>query len=101
MATRLELQDRLEKLLESRHVYYEPPESLKMEYPAIVYSKNNIITVKTNNHIYKKDTRYTVIVIDKRPDNSVIDKLLDMPYCSHDRTYKSENLYHDVFTVYF
>lgn len=101
MGTRLELQNKLEELLGSRQVYYQPPESVKMEYPAIVYSKNNTRTTKANNSIYLKMNRYDIIVISKRPDNPVIDKLLDLPYCSYDRLYKSDNLYHDSLTLYF
>lgn len=101
MGTRLELQNELEELLGSRQVYYQPPESVKMEYPAIVYSKNNIQTTKANNSTYLKTNRYDIIVISKRPDNPVIDKLLDLPYCSYDRPYKSDNLYHDLLTLYF
>lgn len=101
MGTRLELQNKLEELLGSRQVYYQPPESVKMEYPAIVYSKNNIRITKANNSIYLKMNRYDIIVISKRPDNPVIDKLLDLPYCSYNRPYKSDNLYHDSLTLYF
>lgn len=101
MATRLELQAKLEELLGSKNVYYQPPESVKMEYPAIRYSKSKITTRKSNNATYKRNIRYDVIVIDKRPDNPVIDKLLDLPYCSYDRRYKSDNLNHDALTLYY
>ena len=46
MGTRIELQSKLEELLGSRQVYYQPPETVKMEYPAIVYSKSNIRTAR-------------------------------------------------------
>lgn len=100
MRTRVELQTKLEELLGSRNVYYQPPESVKMEYPAIKYSKNGIIGRHANNKIYHKTTRYEVIVIDKRPDNAVIDKLLELPHCSYDRHYVFDNLNHDVLTIY-
>ena len=86
MSSRLELQTKLEELLGSRNVYYQPPETVKMEYPAIVYSKKN---------------KYSLIVISKKPDDPVIDKLLEVPYCSYDRSYKSDNLNHDVLTLYY
>lgn len=101
MATRLELQSKLEELLGVKHVYYQPPSSLTMEYPAIVYSKSRINTNKANNSTYAKYTSYDVTVIDKRPDNAVIDKLLELPYCSFDRHYTSDNLNHDTLTLYF
>ena len=100
MASRLELQEKLEELLGSKSVYYQPPESVKMEYPAIRYSKSRIDVKRADNSIYSKNIRYELIVIDRKPDNPVIDKLLELPYCSYDRAYKADNLNHDVLTIY-
>ena len=101
MATRLELQSKLEELLGFKHVYYQLPENIKMEYPAIQYSNSNIKTRSADDRTYSKMTRYEIIVIDRKPDNPVIDELLKLPYCSYDRSYKAENLNHDVLTLYF
>lgn len=101
MSRRLELQSLLEDLLGVKHVYYQPPESLKLEYPAIVYSKSRIDKRIANDSAYSLNTRYELIVIDKRPDNPAIEKLLALPYCSYDRPYKSDNLNHDVLTIYY
>ena len=101
MGTRLELQSKLEELLGSRSVYYQPPETIKMEYPAIVYSKKNITSRFANNTTYLQPTSYEITVIDKKPDNTVIKKLLQMPMCRFDRYFKSDNLNHDVLTLYF
>lgn len=101
MGSRLGLQNKLEQLLGTKHVYYQPPESLKMEYPAIIYSKSRIETKKADNSTYLKNIRYNITVIDKRPDNPVIDKLMTLPYCSYDRQYKSDGLNHDVLTLYY
>lgn len=101
MSRRLELQSLLEDLLGVKHVYYQPPESLKLEYPAIVYSKSRIDKRNANDSGYNLNTRYELIVVDKRPDNPVIEKLLSLPYCSYDRPYVSDNLNHDVLTIYY
>ena len=101
MASRLELQSKLEELLGSRNVYYQPPENLKMNYPAIVYSKTRSDVKRANDQIYLQKNRYEIIVISKSPDNPVIDKLIGLPYCSYDRNYISDNLHHDVFTLYY
>lgn len=98
---RLELQALLEELLGSRYVYYQPPKGTIMNYPAIRYSKSNIDTKHANDTIYKKRKRYELTVIDKKPDNPVVDKLLYLPYCSYDRQYVADNLYHDIFTLYY
>lgn len=101
MASRLQLQSKLEELLGNKNVYYQPPESLKMEYPAIRYSKSKIESVNADNIKYSKFTRYEIIVIDRRPDNDVIQKILDLPLSSYDRHYASDNLNHDIITLYF
>lgn len=101
MTRRLELQTKLEELLGSRNVYYQPPESIKMEYPAIVYSKSDIERMAANNAGYLLFDCYDIIVIDKKLDNPVIHKILNLPNSSYDRNYKSDNLNHDVITLYY
>lgn len=101
MGTRLELQSKFEELLGSRHVYYQPPEGTKIEYPAIKYSINNIESNYANNAKYSNHTRYDVIVISRTPNDEIIQKILAMPYSSFDRHYVSNNLNHDSLTLYF
>lgn len=101
MASRLELQSKLEELLGNRNVYYQPPEDLKMQYPAIRYSLSTIQSRYANNAKYSNFNRYDVIVIDKRPDNKVIQKILELPLSSFDRHYVSNNLNHDSIILYF
>ena len=101
MADRLDLQGLLEEILESRNVYYKPPESIKMQYPAIRYSKKSIQSVYANNSKYLMRDCYELIVISRSPDHPVIKKLLALPYCSYDRPYVADNLYHDVLTIYY
>lgn len=101
MASRLDLQSKLEELLGSRNVYYQPPESIKMDYPAIRYFRKNIRDNFADNARYSKMNCYELIVIDRRPDNPVIEKILELPYSSYERSYRAENLNHDALTLYF
>ena len=101
MASRLQLQSKLEELLDNKNVYYQPPESLKMEYPAIRYSKSKIESRHADDMKYSNFTRYEIIVIDRRPDHDVIQKILSLPHSSYDRHYTSDNLNHDIITLYF
>ena len=101
MDRRLELQTLFEELLGSRNVYYQPPESIKMSYTAIKFSRSDIDIRHADDTAYSKMTRYEVTVIAKVPNDPVIDKILDLPYCSYDRHYVSDNLYHDVLTLYY
>ena len=101
MASRHHLQTLLEELLGSKNVYYQPPSSKKMEYDAIRYSRKNIRSIKADDANYSNTNCYEIIVISRLPDHPVIEKLLSLPYCSFDRHYVSENLNHDVLTLYY
>lgn len=101
MADRLKLQSLLEELLESRNVYYMPPESIKMQYDAIRYAKQTIIKDYANDGAYSMKDLYELTVIAKLPDHPVIKKLLALPYCSYNRHYVADNLHHDVLTIYY
>lgn len=101
MASRLELQSKLEELHGSENVYFQPPATIKMNYPAIVYKKSKIDKIVANDKLYLKKTCYEVIVIDRKSDNNSIDKLLELPYCTWVRGYVVDGLYHDVFTLYY
>lgn len=101
MATWQNLQSKLEELLESENVYFQPPESVKMKYDAIRFTRTKIETRYANNTMYSKMNCYEIIVISRKPDHPVIDKLLQLPYCSHNRSYRADNLYHDVLTLYY
>lgn len=101
MSKRLELHEKLCNILGSRQVYFQPPESVKMQYPAIVYSRNLLPTKFANDQVYKHDLSYKVIVIDKNPDSEIIDKILQLPMCSWTTHYAADNLNHDVFNLYY
>lgn len=101
MATRVDLQNVLEELLGSRNVYYQPPESLKMNYPAIIYARKTIDNSYANNSVYKQNYAYEITVIDKNPDSEIVNKVSKLPTCRFDRHFKSDNLNHDVFTLYY
>lgn len=101
MSSRFDLQTILEGILGSRNVYFQPPSSVQMRYPAIVYKRKNIEKRSANDRPYRKLPSYEVILIDKNPDSKVIEKIFNLPYCSFDRHYESDNLNHDVFTLYF
>lgn len=100
MASRIDLQNKLEEILGSRNVFYKAPENIKMSYPAIIYSLDKIEKDIANDKTYMIRRRYSVTIISKLCDPQVIDKLVMLPYCSFDRSYVADNLNHYVFTLY-
>ncbi len=101
MTNRLNLQTTLENILGSRNVYYQPPESVKMQYPAIVYFRNSIENDHANDSVYNQNVSYEIIVIYKDPDSEIPLAVSQLPLCKFNRRYTADNLYHDVFTLYF
>lgn len=99
LKNRLDLQLLLEGILGSRNVYYQPPESVKMKYPAIVYERNSIDNEFADNMVYTQNTQYSVTVIDKNPDSKIVKKISLLPMCRHDRHFVADNLNHDIFTI--
>lgn len=101
MGTRLDLHEVLCDILGSRSVYFQPPASVKMTYPAIVYGLSGIDSNHANNSPYRQVRSYTVTLIDKNPDSPIIGDLSRLPACRFDRHYVADNLNHYVFTLYF
>lgn len=95
------LQRKLEDILGSRQVYYSPPESIKMSYPAIVYNLNKIDADHADDLKYKKNRQYTVTLMDYDPESGIAEAILDLPYCSMKTTYAKDNLQHFIFTLYY
>lgn len=101
MGTRLELQSLLESILGSRNVYFQPPETVRMSYPCIVYQRNNEVNQFADNRPYVHDKQYILTVIDKNPDSAILDKIAELPRSRYDRHFTADNLNHDVFTIYY
>lgn len=99
--SRIELQTLLENVLGSRNVYFQPPESIRMEYPAIIYSLNRINNNYADNSIYLKNKEYELIVIDWDPESEIVDRLSELLFCRFDRSYKADDLNHFVLTLFF
>lgn len=101
MGQRNELQALLVTLLGTTNVYFQPPPTLKMQYPCIVYKRDLVQTNFADNSPYKHKKRYLVTVIDRDPDSLIPDKLGMLPMCVYDRFYTADNLNHDVFKLFF
>lgn len=85
----------------SDNVYYQPPESLSLSYPCIIYEKEDINTDYADDKTYSKTSEYLLTVIGMDPDTNIPERLLEMPYCTFDRRFIQDNLYHDVLRLYF
>ena len=101
MATRLELDALLRAILNSSNVYFQPPPSVRMKYPAIVYNRNGIPAQHADNTVYKTENQYQIIAIDPDPDSELPDKIKWLPRTRFANFYTSDNLNHWAFTITF
>ena len=99
MNNQQELDKIFRKILGSSNVYFQPPENVRMKYPAIRYERDGFETIRADNGLYQIWSRYEVTLIDSNPMSSAINELLVLDYCKYDRHYVSDNLNHDVFTI--
>lgn len=96
---RLELQTLLEQYCSN--VYYQPPMSVRMKYPAIVYERENIFNRHADNLPYHLGHMYRVTVIDRDPDSAIVENVAKLPRCRYERHYTADDLNHDSFTIYY
>ena len=100
MGTRLELHSKLVDILGSSNVYFQPPENIKLKYPCIIYEREGKTIRFANNDDYLARMRYKITVVDKNPDSELPDKVDKLPFCQMSTHFVSDNLNHDVFTIY-
>jgi hypothetical protein len=101
MGSRLELQEILEETLGSEYVYFQPPDSIQMHYPCIVYSRDMGDTKFADDKPYHHTVQYQLIVIGRDPDSSILLEVAMLPQCLFIRHYVVNNLHHDVYNIYY
>lgn len=106
MARRLELREILLDILGTSgqtdtRLYFQPPSSVRMKYPAIVYERNRLENAFADNLVYHQSDQWQITVIDEDPDSEIVRAVSLLPRCRHDRHFISDNLNHDVFTLIF
>lgn len=94
----------LQRLLESTvgpdvKIYYQAP--TRLEFPCVKYERSKIDIDHADNIPYIAQKQYTLTVIYRDPDSDLPDKIAKLPSCKHENKFVTDNLHHDVFTIYF
>ena len=101
MDRRRKLQQILMNILGSNNVYFQPPPTIKLKYPCIIYQRTSGDTNFADNSPYNFHIRYKITLICREPEQKILEKIASLPMCKYDRFYTSDNLNHDVFNIYF
>lgn len=97
--SRLDLQYILEQI--TPEVWFQPPPSLRLTYPTIIYSRDYHFTAHADNKRYAHLKRYQVTVISRDSDSDLPDKVAELPYTNFTRAFNADGLHHDIFDLYF
>lgn len=83
------------------YCYFQPPESIKMTYPAIVYILDDVNNTFADDSVYASRRKYQVTLITKNPDDSCIDALAAFATSRFVRYTTQDNLNHYVYEIYY
>lgn len=97
---REELNEIFVSFLETRNVYFQPDENVKMQYPAIVYEIDDQDAIYANNNPYRRQDAYQITLIDRNPDVPVKDKIETLN-ARFVRAFAGEGLNHRIYSLYF
>lgn len=100
--SRIELHNKFLEKLDISNRYFQPPESIKLKYPCILYDLYRVNQRFADDSNYRIMPCYSVTIIDKSTDIDWIKKMLEsFKYCSLERVYNSDNLVHYSFVLYY
>ena len=100
MRTYRDLFHLLQKAVDHNRVYFQPPENLKIGYPAVIFHLSKVKLDHADDVPYKGAREYSVTLITNEPEPEVLDEILKIPYTTLDTTYISDGMNHFVFTTY-
>lgn len=102
MASRLNLHEELKDILGNNNVYFQPPESIKLHYPCIIYKLVGGYQRRGDDKNYIFTKRYQVTLIHKNPDNDVVDKIVwHFKMCTFSNAFSNDGLNHYIFDLYY
>ena len=84
---------------EEPHVYFQPPENVKLSYPCFVYTYDGVETLYASGKPYLRFDTYTVTYITKKVNPVLVKSMMKLSKVEFDRHFTSENLHHYVFIV--
>jgi len=97
--TKLELY--LRQIIGSNNTYFQPPESVKMQYPCIVWNLAKVPAKYANDKVYLTNPKYVLRYITRVPDDPMKDTLVTTLGVPIIQTYAKDGLYHYIYELYY
>lgn len=99
-----QIRDILYTINDTENVYYDPPTSIQMIFPCFRFAMNNTDQKFADNTSYIRTKRWAVTYITRDVEelDAIIEGMLNkFKYCTHETTFRADNLHHAVFNLYF
>ena len=97
----LKLDKLFKDTLGSNNVYFQPPESVRMQYPCIVWNLAKIPVQYADDKAYLKNPKYVIRYISTEPDDPMrltLTEVLGVPMI---QVYNKDGLYHYIYELYY
>lgn len=96
---RISLHNLLVSILGTSNVYFQPPSTIKLNYPCIIYKLDDISVQHADDKKYLSNKVYSITVVDRNPDGNIYDKILELPYSKFLNHFVVDNLNHYICTL--
>lgn len=84
------------------NVYFQPPSSVKMVYPCIVYAKVSKLKLYGSDVAHVTKQEYRLTIMDTNPDSTIPEQIEDaFEYCNEYQRMTVSNLNHIFLSLYY
>lgn len=84
------------------NIYFQPPESIKLSFPCIIYGRGEIDAKYADDKMYVGKRAYNVQIISRDPECTLAETLMmNISGCKSTGLSVIDNLYHDNLTIYY
>lgn len=104
--SRLFIHNELVKVLTRTHpdaekrVFFNPDSNTKLAYPCIIYKEQTYNARRADNLRYFSSIEYQITIIDRDPDTSIHENILDhFEHSRYSNNFRSDNLIHHILTI--
>lgn len=99
LQARIKVRDILIGIIGTGKVWYQTPDQSKLTYPCIRYDYAGPRNTYADNGKYIVRHAFTVTLMTDNPLDELVDELMELKNSEYDRPYKSEGIYHHVYTI--
>ena len=83
-----------------KRVLFQPPATVKLEYPCIIYKLSDMPTNWSNNLPYHWERCYEMTYITRDAQDPMVEKLIALRETKFERYFSADNLHHFVYKIY-